>query len=125
METNVPHWAQEVGPVVVGILAVFVAAWRYMKTEAGKVTAKATEVVAPVVAASFIDAKLIKELIDTLTEHSEEVGRIAQRITRSNAELREAVIDAAEANRTMTDAITNFVRFLSRQNTIRGDNNVS
>lgn len=67
-----------------------------------------------VVAASFVDSKLLKELIDALREHQEELARIGLRTTRSQTELREALLESTEASRMQADATLNLLRFINR-----------
>jgi len=113
---ELPSWIQEISLFAVGAVSVILAVWKYVKTQ-GDASPKAS---APnsnsqVISASFVDSKLLRELIDALREHSEEHARIALRITRSNSETREDIKDLAEAVRMQTDASLNLVRFLTRQ----------
>jgi hypothetical protein len=104
-----------VGILAVGLVSVVIGVWKYVKTEASKVPpVKAAEGVNLVVAASFIDSKLLRELIDALRESVEEQSRITLRLTRSQAELREATLESAETAKLQTDAILNMVRFMTR-----------
>lgn len=118
---NLPDWVQQATIFAVAITSIVVAVYKYIKTEGpAKTVAKAPEVVGQVVAASFVDSKLLKELIDALREHSEEHARVGLRVTRSQAELREATLELAEASRMQTDATLNMLRFVKQ----RGEVNV-
>lgn len=118
MEVNIPVWAQQLTVFGVMISSVVLGIWKYFKTETDKVHKKEPTDTAIVTAASFIDTKLIRELIDTLREHEEEMGRQSQRITRSQGELRESIIELIEGVHVNTNSLLNIVRFLNRQNTL-------
>lgn len=120
MDLSVPAWAQQIAVFAVAVLSVILGVYKYIKTEAGKSTNPASAT-GSVVAASFIDSRLLRELIDTLREHQEELGRQSQRLMRSNTDLREAIIDSNEALRVQTDATLNMLRFITRQSYIKGD----
>lgn len=114
---ELPSWIQEISLFAVGAVSVILAVWKYVKTQ-GDASPKASasnSSNSQVISASFVDSKLLRELIDALREHSEEHARIALRITRSNSETREDIKDLAEAVRMQTDASLNLVRFLTRQ----------
>lgn len=114
---ELPSWIQEISLFAVGAVSVILAVWKYVKTQ-GDASPKApasNSSNSQVISASFVDSKLLRELIDALREHSEEHARIALRITRSNSETREDIKDLAEAVRMQTDASLNLVRFLTRQ----------
>jgi len=115
MDSDLPSWIQQASVVAVGCVSVFIAVWRYVKTEAAKAPRAAEVSSSHVVAASFVDSKLLKELIDGLREHQEENARVALRVTRSQTELREAVLENTEANRMTADAMLNIVRFMNRK----------
>jgi acyl-CoA reductase-like NAD-dependent aldehyde dehydrogenase len=122
MASNLPSWIQEVSIFAVATVSIIVGVWRYIKTETAKAPDKASQVnTGHVVAASFVDSKLLKELIDALREHQEELARIALRTTRSQSELRECVLENTEASRLQADATLNMIRFLSRRQTIKGE----
>ena len=119
MEFNIPAWAQQITVFGVMIASVILGVWKYFKTETDKVQKKEPES-SIVTAASFIDTKLIRELIDTLREHEEEMGRQSQRITRSQGELRESIIELIEGMHVNTNSLLNITRFLNRQSTVNG-----
>lgn len=116
--SNLPSWIQEVTIIAVASVSVIVGVWRYIRTEAGKAaTGKTPENTGQIVAASFIESKLLKELIDALREHQEEDARTALRVTRSQNELREALIENTEASRLQADATLNMIRFIKGRTT--------
>lgn len=114
--SSVPSWAQEAGVFAVASISIVIAIYKYVTTQISK-DIKPTENVTTgqIVAASFTDSKLLKELIDALREHSEEDARVALRLTRSMSELREALLEATEASRLQADATLNMLRFINRQ----------
>ena len=119
MELSIPAWAQQVTVFGVMLASVILGIWKYFKTETDKVHEKKDSNTGVVTAASFVDTKLIRELIDTLREHQEELGRQSQRITRSQGELRETLIEAIEALHVQTNATLNMLRFMNRQNAMQ------
>ncbi len=114
MDASIPTWAQQIGVLAVAIMSVIVGVYKYFKAESGKITPKPVDTAAnqQVVAASFLDSRLIKELIDTLREHMEEYARENKKLTRSNQDVREAVCELTEATIVNTDSQLNMVRFL-------------
>jgi vacuolar-type H+-ATPase subunit H len=117
---NIPAWAQQVTVFGVMICSVIIGIWKYFKTEAEKVVNKAPAASETIVtAASFVDTKILRELIDTLREHQEEMGRQSQRVTRSQQELRETIIESTEALHVQTNATLNMLRFLNRQEALK------
>lgn len=116
MEFNIPIWAQQITIFGVTICSVILGIWKYIKTESDKIRDKSKDNDTNVIAsASFIDTKLLRELIDTLREHSEEMGRQSQRITRSQGDLRETLIEGIEIMHVNTNALANMTRFLTKQ----------
>lgn len=120
MEVNLPVWAQQITVFGVMIASVVIGLWKYFHTQTDKVKDKPHEETI-VTAASFVDTKLLRELIDTLREHEEELGRQSQRITRSQGELRESIIELIESLHVQTNATLNILRFMNRQSAL--DNN--
>lgn len=110
--TQLPSWVQEVSIISVACISTVIAIWRYIRAESKKdtTTIKSTEIVA----ASFIDSKLLKELIDTIRESDEEASRVTSRLIRSNNELRESNIELAETVKLQSDAILNMTRYIGR-----------
>lgn len=117
MEVTIPAWAQQITLFGVMIASVILGIWKYVRTEADKIGHKSpsSEDTSSVTSASFVDSKLVKELIDTLREHEEELGRQTQRETRSEADLREAIIENTESIHLNTNAVLNMLRFMKRQ----------
>ena len=121
---ELPSWIQEVTIFAVACVSVVLGVYKYIKTDGAKTENKpATVDTSQVVAASFVDSRLLKELIDTLRETAEELSRVGQRITRSNSELRESIIEDTEAIKLQTDATLNMLRFINRQS--KGGTDVS
>lgn len=122
MELNIPLWAQQITIFGVMIGSVILGVWKYFKTETDKVhTKEVTHDTSVVTGASFIDTKLIRELIDTLREHEEEMGRQSQRITRSQGELRESIIELIESLHVNTNSLLNVTRFLNRREKLQAE----
>lgn len=113
MGGNAPVWIQEASIAVVAMISIIVGVYRYIKTEG--LNKKSSEVTIPannLIVPSLIDTRLLRELIDALRENQEEVERVGLRLTRSQADLREGILDLAEAVRMQTDASINLVRFM-------------
>lgn len=112
--TQLPSWVQEVSIISVACISTVIAIWRYIRAESKKdgstTSIKSTEIVA----ASFVDSKLLKELIDTIRESDEEASRVTSRLIRSNNELRESNIELAETVKLQSDAILNMTRYIGR-----------
>lgn len=111
--TQLPSWVQEVSIVAVACISTAIAIWRYVRAESKKdspPSIKSTEIVA----ASFTDSKLLKELIDTIRESDEEHARVTARLLRSNTELRESNIELVETLKVQSDAILNMTRFIAK-----------
>ena len=121
---SIPVWAQQIGVFGVMICSVIIGIWKYMKTESDKLKESTPKEQGVVSAASFVDTKILRELIDTLREHQEETGRQAQRMTRSNQELRESIIESTEALHVQTNATLNILRFMNKQNALHGQSNI-
>ena len=118
MDINIPVWAQQFTVLGVTILSVIFGIWKYIKTQTDAIHKKEPVTTEIVTGASFIDSKLIRELIDTLRDHEEEMGRQSQRITRSQGELRESMIELNEGIHINTNSLLNIVRFLNRRATL-------
>jgi hypothetical protein len=120
---SLPSWIENASIFAVAIVSIVAGVYKYIKTEAGKTANKPEAIpanVSQVVAASFVDSKLLRELIDTLREHAEEDARVAGRVTRSMNELREAIVESNEALKLQTDATLNMLRFINRQGKLNG-----
>lgn len=112
--TQLPSWVQEVSIISVACISTVIAIWRYIRAESKKDATPATIKSTEIVAASFIDSKLLKELIDTIRESDEEASRVTSRLIRSNNELRESNIELAETVKLQSDAILNMTRYIGR-----------
>src|SRR5687767_7170541 len=118
MEGNLPEWAQTASVVAIALVASIVGVFNYLKTQAGKVVEKAVPTAAnaaetaAVVAASFTDSRLMRELIDALRLTQEEYAREGLKNRRSNAELKDSVDQMTEAMHTSVDTTLNFLRFV-------------
>lgn len=111
---SLPIWAQNAGMLAVALVAAILGVYRYLKTEA-KVEPAATGSSASVISASFIDSKLLKELIEAMRELQDEQGRDAKKSHRLSQDLREAVNELNESIIVNTDASLNIVRFINRE----------
>mgnify|MGYP006977268303 CR=1 FL=1 len=109
--SSLPVWAQTAGTIAIAIVAAVIGVLRYIKTQPKDTASKDT---ATVVSASFLDSKLVKELIEALREHQEESGRDIKRILRSVQDLRDAVLENTEALVVQTDTSANMLRFITR-----------
>lgn len=116
MEFDIPAWGQQIILLVTMIVAGIVGLYKYFKTEAEKsVTSKPAhkkdddDIIAEI---SVADSKILKELIDTLREHQEEIGRHTQKSSRAQIELRDALMEVVEALHVQSSSTTNLLRFL-------------
>lgn len=113
METSsLPVWAQAALMISISLVAAIVGVIKYLKTE--QKTDVGTSSTASVISASFVDAKLLKELIEALREHQDELGRDSKRNQRLSQDLREAVNELNDSIIVQTDTTLNLVRFLNR-----------
>lgn len=119
---NWPEAIQDLSVLAVAFAAAILAVWRYMVTK-GDGEHHEIGTTGQVVAASFVDSRLLKELIDTLRETQEEYARISSRNTRAQAEARESMIELTEAVRLLCDAQLNLVRFMNREKILHGEGN--
>jgi predicted nucleic acid-binding Zn-ribbon protein len=112
-----PIWAQNAAMLAIAFVAAVLGVYRYLKTEAKTDTA-ATAVSSSVISASFIDSKLLKELIEAMRELQDEQGRDAKKSHRLSQDLREAVNELNESIIVQTDSTMNLVRFVNRRNRV-------
>lgn len=116
---------QNVTLFAVTVISVFAAAWKYFKTEFKKddekASAHATNI-AHVTAATFLDAKILHELIEAIKSGGEEYARENRKLYRSRQELVTALEEATDAMLANTDASVNLLRFLRRAEFSRGEN---
>lgn len=111
------EFAQLAGVVAVSIVAAFVGIWKYLNTSGAKEKIAApTGDSANVVAASFIDSRVLRELIDTMRIGTEEYSRETRKMNRNRQELIQALEESTDATLANTDATQNMHRFLRRQN---------
>jgi len=111
--SSLPIWAQNAGILATALVAAIVGVFRYLKTEEKpEKTAGASS--ASVISASFIDSKLLKELIEAMRELQDEQGRDAKKSHRLSQDLREAVTELNESIIVQTDTTMNLVRFVNR-----------
>ena len=109
-------FAQLAGVIAVAVVAAFVGIWKYLKTEAAKekpATHQSDTV--SVLAASFIDSRILKELFDTMRLNMEEYSRESRKMNRNRQELTQALEESTDAVLANTDATQNMHRFLRRQ----------
>lgn len=109
---SLPIWAQGLFYIVVALGAAVTAILGYAKKQQ-KEDAPTTE--ASVISASFIDSKLLKELIEAMRELQEDQGRDAKKAHRLSQDLREAVNELNESIIVQTDTTMNLVRFINRE----------
>lgn len=96
----------------VALAAALTGVFSYIKTKVTKSEKTTSEGAGTVVAASFIDSRLLKELIDALREHAEEFARENKKTLRSNQDIREALQECTEALVVNADGILNMMRFI-------------
>lgn len=113
METDL---AQLAGVIAVAVVAAFIGVWNYIKTQASKEKPAVTDT-GQVLAASFLDSRILNELIDTLRSGTEEYSRETKKMNRNRQELIQALEENTDSILANTDATQNMHRFLRRQNT--------
>lgn len=113
-------FAQNAALIAVAIVAALIGVFKYIKTEAGKEKPATTDN-GQVLAASFLDSRLVRELIDAIRNGADEYSREARKMARNRQELISALEETTDATLTNTDALVNMYRFLKRQGT-GGDN---
>jgi hypothetical protein len=111
---SLPAWAQAASLIAIALVSSIIGVIRYLKTDAKDNPPVAGTGTASVVSASFVDSKLLKELIETLREHQDEMGRDAKRTQRILNDHREALCENTEALIVQTDTTGNMLRFLNR-----------
>jgi len=115
--SSLPTWAQAVFYLVIAIGTAGTGVWSYLKKEqkaADPVTPAGGTGAASVISASFIDSKLLRELIEAMRELQEEQGRDAKKLHRLLQDLRESLTELNETTILQTDATGNLVRFVNR-----------
>jgi t-SNARE complex subunit (syntaxin) len=108
--------AQFAALIAVGIVSAFVGIWKYLRTQSDKTVkpATATTDTGAVLAASFIDSRTLRELIDTLRMHMEEYSRETRKMNRNRQELTTALEESTDATLANTDASINMLKFIKR-----------
>lgn len=115
--------AQNAAMIAVAIVAAIIGVFKYLKGESNKEKTATTEPSAAVVAASFLDSRLIRELIDAIRSGGEEFARESRKQNRIRQELTTALEETTDAVLSNTDATVNMTRFLKKQD--KGENDVS
>jgi predicted nucleic acid-binding Zn-ribbon protein len=106
MDVNsLPIWAQGASLIAIALVAAIVGVIKYLKTEE-KIDNNS------VISASFIDSKLLKELIETMREVQEEQRSDAKKSHRLSQDLREAINELNESIIVETDSTMNLTRFI-------------
>lgn len=108
---SLPVWAQTAGTIAIAIIAAVVGVLKYIKTETKPASNSRS---GEVLSASFIDSRMMRELIEALREHQEESGRDIKRLLRAVQDLRETLIENNEALIVQTDTSTNMLKFITR-----------
>lgn len=106
--SSLPVWAQAASLIAIALVAAIVGVFKYLKTEQRtEPTATST---GSVISASFIESKLLRELIEALRDLQEEQGRDAKRSHRLSQDLREAINELNESTIVQNDATMNLIR---------------
>ncbi|RZK44645.1 MAG: hypothetical protein EOO61_03080 [Hymenobacter sp.] len=111
---SLPSWAQAISYIIGAIGVSVIGLYRYFKTEAKADTATVSGGSSSVISASFLDSKLLKELVEALREHQDESGRDAKKLHRLLQDLKEALNELNESTIVQTDTTMNLVRFINR-----------
>ena len=117
--SSLPVWAQHASVIAIAFISTLIGVFKYLKTESKAAEPVATGATSPpsVISASFIDSKLLKELIEAMRELQDEQGRDAKKSHRLSQDLREAVNELNESIIVQTDAHFSLMRFLAREAT--------
>lgn len=116
---SLPVWAQGAALIAVALTAAIVGVFKYLKTEA-KNEPHGSAGNNSVISASFIDSKLLRELIEALRELQEDQSRDNKKSHRLSQDLKESINEMTEALIIQTDTTMNLVRFINRRNTVSG-----
>lgn len=106
--SSLPIWAQAAGAVAIVLVSTITAVFRYLKTKAPKEPDPATNVVA----ASFVDSKLLRTLIDRLEDNTEEFSRESKKTQKHLADLKDAINENTEASIVQSDTYSSLVKLL-------------
>ena len=112
--SSLPHWAQAVFYLIIAMGTAGTGVLSYRKKKAKEDDETPSNSSASVISASFIDSKLLKELIEAMRELQDEQGRDAKKSHRLSQDLREAVNELNESIIVQTDTTMNLVRFVNR-----------
>lgn len=111
--SSLPVWAQGIFFTVIAIGTAITAVFGYAKKKEKEEVPTTSS--AGVISASFIDSKLLRELIEAMRELQDEQSRDAKKSHRLSQDLREAVIELNESIIVQTDTSMNLVRFIQRE----------
>lgn len=105
--SSIPLWAQGAGTIAIAIVAAIIGVFKYLKTQVKPAESG--------LAATFIDPKLIKDVIQSVRDHEESFSRETKKSIRSEQELRDSIIENTEAMILQTDATTNLLKFINKR----------
>lgn len=114
--STLPVWAQNAGMIAIALISTIIGVFKYLKTETKNILSSEKGEITSAISASFIDSKLLKELIDSIRELQDEQGRDAKKAQRLSQDLRESVNELNESIIVQTDTTMNLVRFINREN---------
>jgi hypothetical protein len=119
--STLPQWGQVLFYIILAVGTALTGVWSYFnkkdKGDASTTPGSSAASSASVISASFIDSKLLKELIEAMRELQDEQGRDAKKAHRLSQDLREAVNELNESMIVQTDTTMNLVRFINREAT--------
>lgn len=107
-------FAQNAALVAVAIVTALIGVLKYIKTEGSKEKPAITNTESSVMAASFIDSRVLRDLIEAVRIQTEEYSRETRKINRSRQELATALEESTDALLANTDAMINMTRFLKK-----------
>ena len=108
------EFVQNAALLAVAIVTALIGVFKYIKTEATK-SDKTPAADQQVMAASFIDSRVIRELTDTLRNHMDEYARQTRNMNKTRQDLISALEESTDAILSNTDAAVNMLRFLKRR----------
>lgn len=112
---TLPVWAQTAGIIAIALVSAIIGVFRYLKTEAKDSLSPGKGDTASVISASFVDSKLLRELIEALRELQDEQSRDAKKSHRVSQDLKEALNELNEAVVLQTDTSMSLIRFITRE----------
>lgn len=111
METSsLPVWAQAASMIAIALVAAIAGVFKYLKTDSKPEQQNSGQ--GSVISASFMESKLLRELVEALREHQDEQGRDAKKSHRLSQDLREAINELNESIIVQTDSTMNLLRFV-------------